>query len=61
MFHTATGETTAVPNEETTAVPPGKTTNNIEQEKKGLLNSNHVFGISSSRLNFLVVGYEMFS
>jgi len=61
LFHLGKEESTAGPGEETTAVPPGKTTNNIEQEKKGLLNSNHVFGISSSRLNFLVVGYEMFS
>jgi len=34
LFGFATGETSAVPSEETTAVPPGKTTNNIEYEEK---------------------------
>ena len=34
-FYVGTGESTAASGGETTAVPPGKTTNNMGQEKKG--------------------------
>ena len=37
-FYVASQESTAAPGEETTAVQPGKTTNNMELEKRRLSN-----------------------